>query len=400
MSSIAVIPKNFLFRFSSRRCGGLPSDKPQDGDTWTYNFTPSIPGIGLGTETVHESALALFAPNAGTPNNAAQLEALAEQFATDYLNWRLAEFDESFVGIVAVKPNALIDTLEFDYSNDRCATRIYTGEYVNSFQQLMHQIDNPDANCPDVDSQHVSSRYPCFEVFGPPTPVQTSGHTTFNQYLICKENGRYKKKFIGSVVYDCGCQPPSVSAIFCVIGCGSVCSEYGVTVSVYDAPGGTLLASGVTSSSGADAGTVTLTWTGGTSPYWVTVTGQNARFNSYAGSFITGGIVNIRLTAASGYTCTNCCDLPIKNLLMASIVPCSGIVFPCGPQAMTWVSGQQWTSSALGLGVNFSSGIPNAGGAWGSFPVSFTCPPAFNLVFCTGGTLCAGMGGSTLTVTE
>lgn len=113
---------------------------------------------------------------------------------------------------------------------------------------------------------------------------------------------------------SCNCTGPTFTQTFLVTGCNAI-GYPGLTVSVYTASGGTLLASGTTDGSGQ----VTLSWPD-TSPAtrWVVVTGQSARFLASAQSLTmtTGGTTTIGLAIATGYHCLNVCLQPAKDTLV------------------------------------------------------------------------------------
>jgi hypothetical protein len=114
--------------------------------------TPTPPGgsdeEGCGDTFVFtDDAMPCFDPNAEdptTPTNQASLDALTMQFATDFLNWYVLQFDYCFAGTVAVQPNGFIDEIEFDMTGDVALTRIRTGPLNGWPTNLGHD----DPNCP------------------------------------------------------------------------------------------------------------------------------------------------------------------------------------------------------------------------------------------------------------
>jgi hypothetical protein len=113
----------------------------------------------------------------------------------------------------------------------------------------------------------------------------------------------------------CGCNS-TCTQTFTVRGCNSL-PVAGLTVSVYTAAGGTLLASGTTNGSGQ----VALSWSGSSGNYYATVTGGlSARFNAYAQTVAIncGASTTINLTPATGYTCIPTCAVPLADTIHAS----------------------------------------------------------------------------------
>lgn len=159
-------------------------------------------------------------------------------------------------------------------------------------------------------------------------------------------------------VGGCGCNV-TCSQTFTVLGCNSL-GVAGVTVAVYTASGGTLLASGATDATGH----VTLSWAGAGGAYWVTITGGlSGRFVAYAQSMTMtcGHTTTITLTAASGYTCIPTCAVPLKNTIVATyagqvftLVYGTYTFFPGGTIPVTLTG---WANAAP-VGVT-SAAVPN-----------------------------------------
>jgi hypothetical protein len=171
----------------------------------------------------------------------------------------------------------------------------------------------------------------------------------------------------------------------------SACLAYqGVTVSVYSAMGGTLLASGTTGSTGR----VYLSWQGAAGTYYVTATGWSSRFSvstlSQSITLACAAAVTFNLTPyiLSGYECTTLCADPVSdNLVITGYT--DGGTFP-SPRSLVWGAfgsqpngwydtvGQVYMTTAGVLGYWTGSGTtfnPISG------PTSVTCPPALDLVY-------------------
>lgn len=169
----------------------------------------------------------------------------------------------------------------------------------------------------------------------------------------------------------------------------------GATVSVYDAMGGTLLASGTTSATGL----LTPWWSGSCNAY-VTATEPSGRLAGYAASLsatATGTTVLSLLPEASGYTCLASCALPLADTLH--------VTFPAaGAQTLTASAGV-WTSSFTFSGhayVITLTGSSNAmaitrdGVSCGTvFHVVTSCPPSFaSTIILPTGTCKTELGGN------
>jgi len=200
----------------------------------------------------------------------------------------------------------------------------------------------------------------------------------------------------------CNCPSTTCSYTFTVIGCNSLGAP-GLTVSVYTASGGTLLASGTTDGSGVAA----LSWSGSGGSLWVAITGS-ARFNSYGqtSTLVCGGLQTITLTVATGYFCVAGCALPwagtlhgTDSVLGTATLTRSGLswtgtssyAFPGYVQgATTWCFSRTITLSWLvdAAGAASVSWTCATGGASGPNPI---CPAT------TGGGPCTETASTTVT---
>lgn len=207
----------------------------------------------------------------------------------------------------------------------------------------------------------------------------------------------------------CGCGGTAWTQDFEVHGCDGT-GYPGVTVSVYSASGGTLLASGTTDASGD----VSLAWTGTGSTWWVTVGGASARFQAFAQSMglINGNFTPLDLAEATGYHCSQLCLLPLADALHLtdSIVGAVALNYDAGTG--NWVGTATYNypgCGAAGCGCVANAAVPitytfdsTTGLVSASFPLasgvsscpwdtplggaggfdtvsapSYSCPPAF-----------------------
>lgn len=174
----------------------------------------------------------------------------------------------------------------------------------------------------------------------------------------------------------CNCPPQPIE----VQGCDAV-PYPGVTVSVYSASGGTLLFSATTDAAGKVYPTTVLPGT-----WYVTVTGQNARYAAYGQDLTlsTTGIAIAALQPASGYCCLGLgCLLPTTQNL--------NYTGPAGTLVLTGCG--QWNSP--GATVSFQPTSGSGAGAASLFYSSgtrvygttMTCPTGFTISFTDGSTV-------------
>lgn len=175
----------------------------------------------------------------------------------------------------------------------------------------------------------------------------------------------------------CNCPIASIEVESCGQPAGS-----GLTVSVYLSSGGPLVFSGTTDAS-------SLVYPTGIAPgtYYITVTGQSTRLNSYGASatLINDGANVVTLTAAAGYECLGLpCPIPTTTTLQYS--------GPKGTEALDWISANQWASSDGVVQLNVGGAAAQTqlsynGGASTTTCSSYTCPPSSTLDFFDGSTV-------------
>lgn len=196
--------------------------------------------------------------------------------------------------------------------------------------------------------------------------------------------------------------PPTCCQTFAIRGCNTALL-HGVTVNVYDSAGGTLYASGVTASSGANPGKVTLYWSGHSCSVYVTVVDPQSRFANYGSSLSLtfGSTTTITMTLASGFTCITSggCPYPLPSTLHCTFAN-------AGAQVFSFSAGN-WTASFTYLGVAYVLNLATNGTMTATANgVGFTC--SFTIAACpvTGpfsGTITPSGGGAPLgngTITE
>jgi len=166
---------------------------------YTVNFSVSQLGFtfagSFGTKWFHDTALALFHVGVTDPTNKTALDNLANKIATDYINWLLESFDESFAQIIAPTADALTDMIEWTYRPDQCSTRRYSSPYNGEPEELMH---NDPANAACIDSTGVTvSQEPCIFFYGPPFSC-VSGKPTMTRYKVCFIDGILTQKYVST----------------------------------------------------------------------------------------------------------------------------------------------------------------------------------------------------------
>jgi hypothetical protein len=253
----AVIPAKVNFAFMVRRC---LNPAPASSSLYSLTVVPSFPGISFGVESIKSTVLALLEDGDDDPLNLDTLQAYAEQWTNDWLIWRESEFDVSYVGIAAIVPNGLIDTIEFEYSMQLCATRAYTGPYIQQVDQLGAQDPSLQTLCPD---ETTWDRAPAIVGYSPPI-TQANGSTTLQKVRIEKINGRYQRTFIGQDTFPCGtCATIGATVTVSVYWCIPTDVPPGtITVTVYkNNASGPVIATGTADASGKFHFTLTSTTT-------------------------------------------------------------------------------------------------------------------------------------------
>ena len=177
--------------FFPKSCNPTPStSSPPSQYLSTYSLSNTD---GPLTETIQDTALAYFTTS-GTPSNASTLDALTQQFAVDYTNWKQSQFDYVLVGVAAILPNGLIDTIQIDYLSQKqlCSTRIYTYPYNFQIQRLGHYDyfnDCTTGTPPPYDGA------PSLWLYGPPASC-SGGHLQLPVYGLMFIDGRLTEKYI------------------------------------------------------------------------------------------------------------------------------------------------------------------------------------------------------------
>ena len=162
---------------------------------------------------------------------------------------------------------------------------------------------------------------------------------------------------IGETGCNCSCNSGgNFHHTFTMYGCASPAHTpnnfSGLTVSVYDHSGGSLLASGTTNSGGA----ATLTWTDSGTPtrYVTSTTPWVGRNDAYAGSLVltNNGSHTLSLAASTGYVC---CQLDFAVPTTLHWTGGEGS-YPLTYNSGSWSSGTISTSNSASKAVTFYSG--------------------------------------------
>ena len=226
--------------FPGRKCKGKPEDAIPAG--YLSDNTPANESDQV--LVLKDTALAYYdGPSSGPAINEEALDALAEQYQSDFFDWLSFSGDQTFTGIAAITPTGLYDEILFDYYVDEtCKTRVMTPPLADRPYELGHWDGETDSGSDCKDSTYP---YPsCVQVYGPPQP---DTGTDISKFLLCLQDGRLRETYLGPEPTCCGptCQ-------VCVLGCvlpnsGSLLP--GVTVTVTDG-GGATIATGVTGANG------------------------------------------------------------------------------------------------------------------------------------------------------
>jgi hypothetical protein len=91
-----------------------------------------------GTKLYRDSAAASFTSNPATPDNLAELQALAKQTASDYYRWRLGRQGVAYAGVVPYKPEGLADSVTWVVREGLCQTRVERPPWNDLAEDLLH----------------------------------------------------------------------------------------------------------------------------------------------------------------------------------------------------------------------------------------------------------------------
>lgn len=157
----AALPSAVTVKFPAVLCDGSTPPNPDDppyyyytvpitsvSDSIVYDFTSSPLTGSPGAKIFHSAtdALATAYPVVSV-TNAAALDALALQVATDFYNWHALAHDVVWNGALNWQPEGFTDELIFTYHADDITTRAATGPYDADPEELA-QTDNATCNPP------------------------------------------------------------------------------------------------------------------------------------------------------------------------------------------------------------------------------------------------------------
>ncbi len=195
------LPTNVQVRYQVRRCIGPLTDTTLP--TWWLSTVPlssltlPIPAVdqgnpvGRGTLVLKDTALAMFSVGSMAPSNQITLNALTQQIAQDYVNFRSMEFDQTYNGILAITPsgNAILDLIEWSMTTSQVQTRIFTSPWNSTAEEFQHN-DPANINCQASGNMGIPvSQAPCVAAYGP-LAFCASGGLRIPVYNICLEDGR------------------------------------------------------------------------------------------------------------------------------------------------------------------------------------------------------------------
>lgn len=170
--------------FFGKLCGTDPSVSYSN----TYKSSTTPAWDGSQSLTFKDTALA-YVTGTGDPTNKAILDALANQFGTDFLNWINFTGDVTYDGVAAVVPNGLYDEIVIDYFvEDNCKTRVMTPP-PTAFPRELGHYDYPN-DC-------TQTAFPCVFFYGPPASC-SGGSLKITRYKMCIEDGRLSYYFVST----------------------------------------------------------------------------------------------------------------------------------------------------------------------------------------------------------
>jgi hypothetical protein len=158
---------------------------------------------------------------------------------------------------------------------------------------------------------------------------------------------------------------------FTIRGCNSALRA-GATVRVYDTPGGTLLASGVTPANGI----VRLMWSASCAVY-VTATDTSPNYAVFGQSYTltNAGSTSITIPPIAGYGCCIACDVPIPTTLFYTDARGTHTITLSAGSNLTTVSVNPTNTTSF-PGCNGAAVCVSAAAA---YQISVTCPTAGKL---------------------
>jgi hypothetical protein len=182
---------SYTIWFSPKSCGGKPGQNTTTGYLGQSQVASSS---STNIQAYRDTCLAYFDPTSSTPStptNQAALDGLTDQFQLDTSNWNRLTFLYGFTGILNFAQSGLVDSYEFQYTNNHgiCSTRIYTYPFDYQVHELGH-YDYPE-DCLTIDDgvpNFDASPYQAY--YGPPG---------ISQYNLSLEDGRLLSKYIQAV---------------------------------------------------------------------------------------------------------------------------------------------------------------------------------------------------------
>jgi hypothetical protein len=330
----SILPSSVQVAFPIRRCGQPTSYAWPDTYTKTIDLAdltlaiaPDVPFVGHpGRKTLRSTALALYTTPAGPPTNQAALDALARAIAQAYYDHASVDVpgDVVYGGITTQEPNALTDTIEWNYRDGEISTRLQSPP-LEGAEALEFQHWDSVASCTDNIPTLWTAKTPCIEVT---EPLSLSGsNVRILRKKICLEAGRLIETVLGIDLAPCGCtQAQDCGSVNVTLtGCGP---KNAVVVTL--SQGGTTIGTGTTNSFGQVSIPVTTTGT-----ITASVTTTDTRLVPSSNTFVVpfcdpSNFFSVTITwqQASGWT-DHCC---IPSVLFGPPGICS---YPGGPHPTT-----------------------------------------------------------------
>jgi hypothetical protein len=305
--------------------GSCPSTGESLPLTWSFEATQfqnigcicSVCGLACGTCSIPKKDLQLVATNPILGD-----ETLTLVFSSTSLSWATKNCDSSGLLYTLACANGKLNFLAQFWITGACPGPGGTTGNCSSTGIAPGAFTQTAFTCTPLSATYTSTSGSC--------PTVTSAGFT---------------KFVITDPTPMQSQQPQMCATFVVTGCNAF-PYPGITVSVSQSSGSTVLATGTTDS----AGNVFLMWQGLSGNYFVSFSGFSSRFVAPANQTLQvscgttigiGFVANpngavITYNTAPGFHCTSCCLLPLASTLFFTDNVYQGATLTFDPGTGTW----------------------------------------------------------------